>query len=1138
MKSPRGIRTLIAGLALLGLLPWAASGQQSKAERSDSQVALDKDFYNPKDEIVVTVTDRDENADPKKQESIVVTVAVWRHADSEQLKLIETGPNTGKFSNPQGLPISDAGSQVNDGRLAAGKGQVIEVRYGDDDDAADRSDDQSIVQGGTFSYSIDPELTPSQSAVAGEPSRPVAVVVNPGGFRDEFVVNEVIVSTDDPKVVVDVVATCNGKVLHDGKLPELHPRTPPGEIRQVGGHAGYALVRVDLGKAEMADFERRMTALGFQGEFIFSSEEALRLSAILLRQRELRRNVTPNMIMQLDRCPCHTSPEHPPRDAFDPEEFPWLDSSWWRRGSDGFDALGVTRSWQLLDGLGISPDGPGPWIPVRLAIIDAGFAPNEDWPFSDIHDYECVSITFTPWLETMSTTTYCGDYALGWHGTAVFGVVASLLANDYGTAGTAGICRGNPADRLTTLLSNSPDLDYHSIGLELESRVEAGADVINLSFGGECGFWCLTFGYTSGEDLLSAGLRLAEREGAIVVASAGDEGMDLGHRYWWGNRRYFPCEGPGVVCVGATLFEEGLFTAADWSNYGGGVDIWAPTNIPVRIPRPTDHSYPPEAHMPAVFSGTSATAPYVSGVFTMIKALYPDVDRISFNSAAAHDLIGSTVWQGWATGPTGVALLGDDRLRSENGLIHPWGMVVDRAADQGYSPGDVDEREGDDAAGGTVVVLDADAAETFSGVIVTAADQDFFRFEVDEYWDLTARLTAGTDLEHLRIRLVYAGRTLATSSMTPAGEQVLSAAIEPRNSAYRLVVEDAGSAEYFNCYELEISVDPTAIDADDFDDGDPSTPAPEGSPAPRNDDFSRRTPLELPADPLLRRTSLSFSGARQLNFDLAEDVDFFQVRLPVDPGPFCGCVCGSGTCSKKVVLTVTAADPVDVTVYAPRTDRPPGALWVPVDPDEMGWSSWVFGAREIEIRCPFEAMVPHGGGEIPLLSSDRELTFSIAPRAGRTFYDLSIEYQYLYCEAPRFTRGDVDLMDYRPHEPESWTFPEVKVFLDCLDDPACDPPFQYVMVPWDRGELAMRFQYASPAKGGEVEIVLIGKDEKVLATAEPAQFPALSRAFPEDAPLQGQLALTAGDLPAGRYYLRVSAPFPTLFRHQFVDDPQ
>ncbi|MCP4654196.1 MAG: S8 family serine peptidase, partial [bacterium] len=915
MKSPRGIKTLIVALALLGLMPWPANGQQPKAEGSDSQIALDKDFYSPNDEIVVTVTDRDENADPKKQESIVVTVSVWRHADSEKLTLLETGPNTAEFSNPKGLPISDAKSQVNDGRIEAGKGQVIEVRYVDADDPADRSDDQSIVKGGVFSYTIDPELTPGQSHVAGEPSRPVALVVNPGGFRDEFVANEVIVSADDPAVVDDVVATYNGKVMHDGELLELHPLTPPGEIRQVGENTGYVLVRVDLAKADMTDFERRMTALGLHGEFIFSSKEALQLSAILLRQKELQRNVTPNMMAKLARCPCHTSPEDPPLDAFDPEDFPWLDSSWWRRGSDGFDALGVTLSWQLLDGLGISPpdDPHDPWDPVRLAIIDAGFAPNDDWPFSDIDDYECVHSYFTPVTETMATGIYCGGYLEEWHGTGVFGVVASLLSNAYGSAGTAGICRGDPERRLTILLSNDHEMTYHSVGLNVQSRVRAGADVINLSLGGECDWWCLTFGYLSGKDMLSDGLQLAERAGAIVVAAAGNDGMDLGHRYWWGNRRYFPCEGPGVVCVGATIFEHDLFRAADWSNYGGGVDIWAPTNIRVHTPNPTDHSYPPGTHASRVFSGTSAATPYVAGVFTMIKALYPDADRASFDSAAAHGSLGSTAWIGMATGPTDVLLLDGDRLRSD-GLINPWGMVLDQAGDLGFSPGDVDEREGDDATGGTVVTLEDDEAVTISGVIVTAADQDFFQFEVDEYWDLTARLTDGTDLDHLRIRLVDADRTIAISSMTPSGEQVLSAAIEPRNNYYRLVVEDAGSSEFFNCYELEISVDPTDIDADDFDDGDPSTPAPWGSPGPRNDDLYHRTPLELPDDPLLRSTNLSFSGAHQLNFDVVEDADFFQVQLPVDPGAFCGCVCGSGTCSKKVILTVTADDPVDVTV--------------------------------------------------------------------------------------------------------------------------------------------------------------------------------------------------------------------------------
>ena len=357
----------------------------------ESTTVLDKSFYAAKDQNYITVTDPDENQDPSRAESAKAVVSVWRQQEVEPVTLTETGPDTGKFSNGKGLPVSPAPSQPNDGLLQAGPGQVIQARYTDDDTAADQSRDQAMVEGGSFSYKIDESLVPSQ-AYALDPSRPVAVVVNPGGARDEYVVNELIANSKDPAVVDAIIARYNGELLHDGDLGgQTHKKT------------GYALVRVDPAKADMTNLERRMTALGFQGEFIFSSLTALQMGAIILEQTELQKPVTLNMMMTLADCPsCSSTQEGGSDNAF---TYPWL----------SHPDLQVTRAWQFLDGLGI-PDGlpsarrPFAWTPVKLGIIDGGgFATDPDWQEANVDDHACISFHFTPIVHYMSVCTDCCD---------------------------------------------------------------------------------------------------------------------------------------------------------------------------------------------------------------------------------------------------------------------------------------------------------------------------------------------------------------------------------------------------------------------------------------------------------------------------------------------------------------------------------------------------------------------------------------------------------------------------------------------------------------------------------------------------------------------------------------------------------
>jgi hypothetical protein len=109
-----------------------------------------------------------------------------------------------------------------------------------------------------------------------------------------------------------------------------------------------------------------------------------------------------------------------------------------------------------------------------------------------------------------------------------------------------------------------------------------------------------------------------------VVAAAGNSGAQ-------GNNRLdiIPCTLDGVLCVGAIDF-----TANHKSNSGKGsrVSIWAPDCIPTTPDPDSKGQIVPE------FCGTSASAPFVAGIVSLMKALnhglYYDTTRQILQSTA------------------------------------------------------------------------------------------------------------------------------------------------------------------------------------------------------------------------------------------------------------------------------------------------------------------------------------------------------------------------------------------------------------------------------------------------------------------------------------------------------------------------
>lgn len=121
-----------------------------------------------------------------------------------------------------------------------------------------------------------------------------------------------------------------------------------------------------------------------------------------------------------------------------------------------------------------------------------------------------------------------------------------------------------------------------------------GAKVINLSFGAPRAI-----------DAVGAAVAYARAKGAVVVAAAGNDGLD---------EAFYPAGYEGVVSV-AGVDQNGALHP--WSDFGSGVTIAAP------------------GCAASGFCGTSAAAPFVSGVAGLAFSLRPSLTPAQLASAMA-----------------------------------------------------------------------------------------------------------------------------------------------------------------------------------------------------------------------------------------------------------------------------------------------------------------------------------------------------------------------------------------------------------------------------------------------------------------------------------------------------------------------
>lgn len=246
--------------------------------------------------------------------------------------------------------------------------------------------------------------------------------------------------------------------------------------------------------------------------------------------------------------------------------------------TEATDPLVPTEWWRTVIGAD-RVDAPGPGKPVT--IVDSGL---------DITHPEFATRPNTILMNRQTTTEDDED-----HGTEVSSVVGAPN-NGFGIVGVypEAVLRAWDASPFGIL----------NEGAAIQGIAEAaraGPGVINLSFGGE-----------DEDPMLRDAVMFAYRSGSLVVAAAGNEGLE-------GSPKGYPAAYPHVLTVGATN-ESGR--VASFSTIAPTVDLVAPG---VRIPVAEPLSQEPTGYLEV--PGTSFSSPLVAGAAAWVWTTRPDLDN-------------------------------------------------------------------------------------------------------------------------------------------------------------------------------------------------------------------------------------------------------------------------------------------------------------------------------------------------------------------------------------------------------------------------------------------------------------------------------------------------------------------------------
>ncbi len=208
------------------------------------------------------------------------------------------------------------------------------------------------------------------------------------------------------------------------------------------------------------------------------------------------------------------------------------------------------------------------------------------------------------------------------HGTHVTGIVAANRHNEVGMNGIA----DNVKIMVLRTVPNGDERDK-DVANAIRYAVDNGAQVINMSFGKD---------YSPQKSFVDQAVRYADEKGVLLIHAAGNDGLNID------KQRHFPTRyletnkevAQNWITVGASAMTNDLNMAGIFTNYGKkDVDVFAPG---VQI-----YSMAPESKY-QLASGTSMSAPVVTGVAAALMSYYPEltasqVKEIILESSIKHE---------------------------------------------------------------------------------------------------------------------------------------------------------------------------------------------------------------------------------------------------------------------------------------------------------------------------------------------------------------------------------------------------------------------------------------------------------------------------------------------------------------------
>jgi len=245
---------------------------------------------------------------------------------------------------------------------------------------------------------------------------------------------------------------------------------------------------------------------------------------------------------------------------------------------------------------------------VRLAVIDTGIS-------EKAVSQENLSPGRNYILPNQSTTDTVG------HGTAIASIIVGSEA-----AGIQGLC---PEAVLVPLVYYGKSEDDETVKGDCAMLAQIIREAVEVY---DCKILNISSGVLTGTPALQDAVAWAEKQGALIVSSAGNDGNDT---------VYYPGAYNSVLCVGAA--DKMNSAPADFSNRHEAVDLLAPGD---KLPTATMKGN----RLPS--SGTSFATAYISGVAAKLMTEYPQltteqVRQILYASATDFGTTGYDRDSGW-----------------------------------------------------------------------------------------------------------------------------------------------------------------------------------------------------------------------------------------------------------------------------------------------------------------------------------------------------------------------------------------------------------------------------------------------------------------------------------------------------------